>query len=83
MEIARSIELGEYDVSPEVPNETAPTLGEVIPQFIELHAKPNTKDWKRTASVLCKFDCLKDRPLRPMAIERAANSPEWWPNRLK
>ena len=63
MEIARSIELGEYDVAPEVPDETAPTLGQVIPQFIELHAKPNTKDWKRTQSVLRKFDCLKDRPL--------------------
>jgi integrase len=63
MEIARSIELGEYDVEPEAPEETAPTLGEVIPQFIELHAKPNTKDWKRTESVLRKFDGLKDRPL--------------------
>jgi len=63
MEIARSIELGEYDVTPEVPDEITPTLGVVIPQFIELHAKPNTKDWKRTESVLRKFDGLKDRPL--------------------
>ncbi|WP_373089201.1 tyrosine-type recombinase/integrase [Sneathiella sp.] len=63
MEIARSIELGEYEKTPETPDETAPTLGEVIPQFIELHAKPNTKDWKRTESVLHKFDGMKDRPL--------------------
>jgi len=63
MEIARSIELGEYDLTPKVPDETAPTLGEVIPQFIELHAKPNTKDWKRTESVLRKFVGLNDRPL--------------------
>lgn len=63
MEIARSIELGEFDVASEIPDETVPTLGVVIPQFIELHAKPNTKDWKRTESVLRKFNGLKDMPL--------------------
>ncbi|WVX49932.1 Prophage integrase IntS [Roseobacter fucihabitans] len=62
-EIARSIELGEFDVTPGIPEETVPTLGEVIPKFIEIHAKPNTKDWKRTQSVLRKFDGLNDRPL--------------------
>lgn len=63
MEIARDVELGEFDKTPDAPEETAPTLGEVIPQFIELHAKPNTKDWKRTQSVLGKFDSLKNRPI--------------------
>lgn len=63
MEIARAVELGEFDKTPKEHVDTAPTLGEVIPQFIELHAKPNTKDWKRTQSVLGKFDGLKDRPL--------------------
>lgn len=63
MEIARDVELGEFDKIPNAPVETAPTLGEVIPKFIELHAKPNTKDWKRTESVLHKFDGLKDRPI--------------------
>jgi hypothetical protein len=43
MEIARSIELGKFDVVTEAPDETAPTLGVVIPQFIELHAKPNNQ----------------------------------------
>lgn len=63
MEIARDVELGEFDKPPEVPEASADTLGEMIPKFIELHAKPNTKDWKRTESVLRKFDGLKDRPI--------------------
>lgn len=63
MEIARDVELGEFDKSPEVSEASALTLGEMIPKFIELHAKPNTKDWKRTRSVLRKFDSLNNRPL--------------------
>ena len=63
MEIARDVELGEFDKVPEVSETSALTLGEMIPKFIELHAKPNTKDWKRTQSVLRKFDGLKVRPL--------------------
>ncbi|WP_156025742.1 hypothetical protein [Sulfitobacter sp. 20_GPM-1509m] len=63
MEIARDVELGEFDKTPEVAEATAETPGEMIPKFIKLHAKPNTKDWKRTESVLHKFDGLKDRPI--------------------
>lgn len=63
MEIAREVELGEFEKAPEVSEAPAPSLGEMIPKFIELHAKPNTKDWKRAESVLHKFDGLKDRPI--------------------
>ena len=63
MEIARDVELGEFEKPSEVSEETAPTLGEVIPQFIELYAKPNTKDWKGTQSVLRKFECLFKNPI--------------------
>ncbi|UWR16309.1 site-specific integrase [Sulfitobacter sp. M368] len=63
MEIARDVELGEFDKASEVSEASALTLGETIPKFIELHAKPNTKDWKRTESVLHRFDGLKDRPI--------------------
>jgi len=63
MKIARDVELGEFDKPPEVSEASALTLGETIPKFIELHAKPNTKDWKRTESVLHKFDGLKDQPI--------------------
>jgi integrase len=63
MEIARDVELGEFDKTSDVPVDTAPTLGEAIPEFIELYAKPRNKDWKRTESVLHKFDGLKNRPI--------------------
>jgi integrase len=63
MEIARDVELGEFDKTSDVPVETAPTLGEAIPEFIELYAKPRNKDWKRTKSVLHKFDRLRNRPI--------------------
>ena len=63
MEVARDVELGEFEKTLEVSEALALTLGEMIPKFIELHAKPNTKDWKRTESVLYKFDDLKDRPI--------------------
>ncbi|WP_424942038.1 Arm DNA-binding domain-containing protein [Aliiroseovarius crassostreae] len=62
MEVARDVELGEFEKAPEVSEASAPTLGETIPEFIELHAKPNTRDWNRTESVLHRFDGSKDRP---------------------
>ncbi|WP_432449025.1 tyrosine-type recombinase/integrase [Aliiroseovarius marinus] len=63
MEIARDVELDEFDKTPEVSESSALTLGETIPKFIEFHTKPNTKDWKRTESVMQKFGGLKDRPI--------------------
>jgi hypothetical protein len=44
MEIARDVELGAFDKTPEDFEASALTLGEMIPKFIEQHAKPNTKD---------------------------------------
>ncbi len=38
-------------------------LKEVIPQFVDLYAKPNTKDWKGTQSILRKFAKLSDTPI--------------------
>ncbi|MDC0738928.1 Arm DNA-binding domain-containing protein [Cognatishimia sp. SS12] len=63
MEIARDVELGEFDKPSEVSEASALTLGETLPKFIELHAKPNTKDWKRTECVLHKFNGLNERPI--------------------
>jgi len=63
-EVLRSIELGEYERNdPEEDKPRVLTLGEVIPQFIELYAKPRTRDWKGSARVLEKFSSLYDRPL--------------------
>jgi hypothetical protein len=42
-----------------------PTFGEVIPQFIELYAKPRNRSWKSTERVLVKFAKLKiDQSMR-------------------
>jgi len=55
--ILRDITLGKYAESghdsPEVP-----TLGDIIPQFIDKHAKRHTKDWKGTQSVLMRMTKL-------------------------
>ncbi|WP_257883907.1 Arm DNA-binding domain-containing protein [Roseobacter insulae] len=40
MEIARDVELGEFENAPEISEASAPTLGEIFPKFIKLHAKP-------------------------------------------
>jgi len=63
MEIARDIELGLFEKVPDLANATCPTLGEIVPQFIERYAKPNTKDWKGTQSVLQKFRTLFNKPI--------------------
>lgn len=44
--------------------ERLPTLGEIIPEFIELYAKKRNKDWKETQRVLTKFASLERLPLR-------------------
>lgn len=66
-DILRDIELGQYDqISPSVAD-SAPrlTFGEVVPQFIELYAKPRNKDWRGTDRVLQKFS-----PLFPCPIDQ-------------
>lgn len=57
MEIARDVELGEFDKPHEVSEATADTLGEMIPKFIELHAKrPLTR--LLSVSLLSSFRCV-------------------------
>jgi integrase len=49
-----------------VPNDDAPplrTLGDVIPEFIEKHARPKNRDWRATASILQRFQPLFHKPL--------------------
>jgi integrase len=63
-DVLRDIDIGTFEKgnagSPEAP---VPTLGEVIPQFIELHAKPRNRDWKGTESILAKFGALSSTPI--------------------
>ena len=60
----RDVALGKYaesvSGSPEAPT---PTLGDIIPQFIDRHAKRHTKDWKGTQSVLLRMKKLHDKPI--------------------
>ena len=64
-DILRDIELGQYDQTSPSVADSAPrlTLGDVVPQFIELYAKPRNKDWRGTERVLQKFAPLFPRPI--------------------
>ncbi len=63
-DVLRDIDIGTFEKSnagsPEAP---VPTLGEVIPQFIDLHAKPRNRDWKGTESILTKFATMNSTPI--------------------
>lgn len=62
-DILRDIELGQY-ASPSVAEPARRlTLGEVVPDFIKLYAKPRNKDWRGTERVLQKFSPLFPRPI--------------------
>lgn len=58
-DILRQIQLGIFEDEPEA----RLTLGDVIPQFIELYAKPRNRSWKPTERVLAKFAALHDKPI--------------------
>ena len=60
--IIGQIQLGTYFA----PNASAPaplTFKEATKEFIAKHAKPNTRGWKRSESLLRLFATLDDRPL--------------------
>lgn len=60
-DVLRQIQLGIFEKMTEEPG--TPTLGEIVPQFIELYAKPRNRSWKPTARVLTKFAPLYDKPI--------------------
>ena len=64
-DILRDIELGQFaETSPSVAEPARRlTLGEVVPDFIKLYAKPRNKDWRGTERVLQKFSPLFPRPI--------------------
>lgn len=62
--ILRSIELGRYvEKAPHEEEQRTKTLGEIVPEFIDVYAKQHTKDWKGTERVLLKFSTLFSRPI--------------------
>ena len=40
-----------------------PSLPEIVPQFIELYAKPRNREWKEAKALLGKFNVLGNRPI--------------------
>jgi integrase len=58
--LLRDVQLGKFCERQEP---KLPTFGEVIPQFIELYAKPRNRSWKSSSRVLTKFSELNDRPI--------------------
>ena len=52
------IETGNFEVQTGVGIIKKPSFGEVIPDYIEKHAKARNKDWKRKAALLRKFSPL-------------------------
>lgn len=60
--ILNEVQLGVYEADV-VEIERVPTLGEIIPQFIELYAQPRNRDWKGTERILTKFSSLNAKPI--------------------
>lgn len=63
-DVLRDISLGQFEKgNTGSPERTTPTLGEVVPQFIELYARPRNRDWRGTERVLQKFAPLFSCPI--------------------
>lgn len=62
--ILREVELGIYDeAGSEALEEAVPAFGDVVDQFIELYAKPRSKYWNGTLSLLTKFASINGKPI--------------------
>lgn len=55
------IETGDFEIKTGVEIVKKPSLGEIIPEYIEKHAKARNKDWKRKAALLRKFVSLHSK----------------------
>lgn len=57
-QVLYEIETGRFEDCTGIEVETKPTLGDVIPDYIEKHAKVHNRDWKRKEALLAKFTTL-------------------------
>lgn len=57
-QVLYEIETGHFEERTGIAFETKPTLGDVIPDYIEKHAKVHNRDWKRKEALLAKFTTL-------------------------
>jgi len=60
-QIHYEVETGRFEQNTGIEFETKPTLGEVIPDYIEKHAKVHNRDWKRKEALLAKFTTLHSK----------------------
>lgn len=62
-QILYDIETGKFEERTGLEVVSKPTLGEVIPDYIEKHAKVHNRDWKNKSSLLAKFTSLHGKPI--------------------
>lgn len=60
-QIHYEVETGRFEQNTGIEFEAKPTLGDVIPDYIEKHAKVHNRDWKRKEALLTKFTSLHDK----------------------
>lgn len=60
-QVLYEIEIGRFEDQTGIEVETKPTLGEMIPDYIEKYAKVHNRDWKRKQALLEKFATLCDK----------------------
>lgn len=59
-QIHYEVETGRFEQNTGIECDAKPTLGDVIPDYIEKHAKVHNRDWKRKKALLEKFSTLHD-----------------------
>lgn len=59
--ILYEIETGRFQKRTDVEVQNIPTLKDVIPNYIEKHAKTHNRDWKRKEALLAKFSDLHSK----------------------
>lgn len=69
--IIREVQLGVFEPAPRA---AIPTLGETIPLFIQMYAKPKNRGWKAHERVLHKFEALFNRPLNEIKRNEVARA---------
>lgn len=60
-QVLYEIETGRFEDRTGIEIDTKPTLGDVIPDYIEKHAKVHNRDWKRKEAPLAKFTTLHSK----------------------
>lgn len=62
-QILYEVETGRFEDRAEIEALSKPTLGELIPKYIEKHAKVHNRDWKNKERLLGKFTTLHSKPI--------------------